>query len=54
VVCAALPAAKWLANKEPEKDKEEVEGLAAILCTLKTPRLVLISTIDVYKEHLKT
>lgn len=48
VVCAGLPAAKWIANKDPEADRQIVEGLATTLSSVSTAKFVLISTIDVY------
>lgn len=47
-IVAGLPAAKWLANKEPEKDRAIVESLAETLATVQTATFVLVSTIDVY------
>lgn len=48
LVCAGLPAAKWLANREPLDDFTNMAALAAVLDTLTVDRFVLISTIDVY------
>jgi len=50
VYCAGLPAAKWLANKEPEQDRATVATLASHLRKVRARRFVLISTIDVYAE----
>jgi nucleoside-diphosphate-sugar epimerase len=48
VVCAAAPAAKWIANSKPEADRENLDNLKRNLSGMKAERFVLISTIDVY------
>jgi hypothetical protein len=48
MVCAALPAAKWIANREPEADRAVLATLISALSGAKIGRFVLISTIDVY------
>jgi len=48
VVCAGLPAEKWRANKDPERDQSNIELLKGFLRTIKANRFILISTIDVY------
>lgn len=50
VVCAGMPAAKWLANKEPERDLETLERLWGALSQVRTKRLVVISTVDVFAQ----
>lgn len=50
VVCAAAPAKKWLANKEPEKDKAGIDRLCTALASMKCKRFVLISTVDVFRD----
>ena len=49
VVCG-LPAAKWLANKDPETDWRIVQELAALLSRCSAKQVVIISTIDVYAQ----
>jgi dTDP-4-dehydrorhamnose reductase len=49
IVCAGAPAAKWLANKEPEKDWANLQTLMDPLKETITARFVLISTVDVYR-----
>lgn len=49
LVCAGLPAAKWLANKDPQADWSNMAALAKVLATVRPARAVLISTIDVYQ-----
>ncbi len=48
VVCAGVSAIKWLANKEPVQDLENITSLITVLKTISANRFVLISTIDVY------
>lgn len=48
IICAGLPAAKWLANKDPEKDRANMIALADTLSRVRARRFVLISTVDVY------
>ncbi|MHB8814118.1 MAG: NAD-dependent epimerase/dehydratase family protein [Steroidobacteraceae bacterium] len=48
VVCAGLPAAKWIANREPEADRANMRLLCETLGTVTAEAFVLISTIDVY------
>ena len=49
VVCAAAPAQKWIANREPVADLQKIEGLIAHLKTIRCKTFVLISTVDVFK-----
>jgi hypothetical protein len=48
VVCAGVPAAKWLANAQPENDRNAIASIRDALDTTKIKELILISTIDVY------
>lgn len=48
VVCAGAPGAKWLANREPERDRESLTRLMGALRGLRCERFVLISTVDVF------
>ena len=50
VVCAGVPAVKWLANKEPEADRTSIATLTDTLATVQAREFVLISTIDVYLD----
>lgn len=52
VVCAGVSAVKWLANKEPEKDKAGIDRLVGCLDTIEADHFVLFSTIDVYPSPL--
>jgi nucleoside-diphosphate-sugar epimerase len=50
VICAGAPAQKWIANREPEADRKNIESLIACLGEVKCKHLVLISTVDVFKQ----
>lgn len=48
VVCAGVPAVKWLANQQPEEDRRKIAELEQVLQRVTAERFVLISTVDVY------
>lgn len=48
IVCSAVTAQKWQANKNPEADWAGITKLLDVLSTVAAKRFVLISTIDVY------
>ncbi|MBJ2289908.1 NAD(P)-dependent oxidoreductase [Pseudomonas sp. MF5691] len=50
VVCAGAPAQKWIANRDPELDRQKIEGLIAHLKTIQCKTFILISTVDVFKR----
>lgn len=50
LIYSGVPAQKFLANKEPEKDLEVIKGAIENIKKINPKKLVLISTIDVYKE----
>ncbi|MDD2685712.1 MAG: hypothetical protein PHY62_06105 [Gallionella sp.] len=50
VVCAGAPAQKWIANRDPEADREKIEGLIAHLKSMTCKTFILISTVDVFKN----
>ena len=52
LVCCGVSAVKWLANKEPEIDKQNIDALINVLETVTADRFFLISTIDVYPVTL--
>jgi len=52
VVCAGAPAAKWVANREPQPDWANLENLIENLRHVRTERFLLISTIDVYSTPI--
>lgn len=50
LVYSGVRAEKFLANKEPEKDMEIIENAIQNIKKINPAKLVLISTIDVYKN----
>jgi hypothetical protein len=52
VVCAGVSAVKWLANKEPARDRAAIQGLIKHLDTILAAHFILISTIDVYRKPI--
>lgn len=48
VVCAAAPAQKWIANRDPEADARNIDTLIGHLSGLSCSRFVLVSTVDVF------
>ena len=52
IVCAAASATKWIANKYPDKDRQEIKSLINTLNQVKCKRFILISTVDVFSSPL--
>ncbi len=52
VVCAGAPAQKWLANRDPENDRQKIDELIAHLRTIKCQTFILISTVDVFQRPI--
>lgn len=52
IVCTAAPAQKWLANREPLADRQNVDSLIAHLKTVTCQTFILISTVDVFKTPI--
>ncbi|HDI3228112.1 TPA: NAD(P)-dependent oxidoreductase [Vibrio cholerae] len=50
IVCAGAPAVKWLANKEPDSDKKNIENLIFHLSKIRAKKFILISTVDVFSS----
>jgi nucleoside-diphosphate-sugar epimerase len=50
VYCSGISAVKWKANKEPEQDITAINVLKENLVEIKTKKMVLISTIDVFSN----
>jgi len=50
VVCAAAPAQKWIANKKPDADRQNINALIENLKTIRAKKFVLISTVDVFSD----
>jgi dTDP-4-dehydrorhamnose reductase len=51
VICAAAPAAKWIADRDPHADLANIQKLAAELGAMHAKRFVLISTVDVFAHN---
>lgn len=52
LVCSGIPAEKWKANQEPEKDYKIVTELVDKILQVKIKKLILISTVDVYNNPI--
>lgn len=52
LVCAGAPAQKWIANRDPEADLENIMRLIGRLQSCRCKAIVLISTIDVFRSPL--
>jgi nucleoside-diphosphate-sugar epimerase len=50
IVCAGAPAQKWLANKEPENDLAQINGLIEQLASTRCKTFILISSVDVFGD----
>jgi dTDP-4-dehydrorhamnose reductase len=50
VVCAAAPAQKWIANREPDADLGNIERLVRSLREIRCHQFVLVSTVDVFVD----
>jgi nucleoside-diphosphate-sugar epimerase len=48
LVVSGMPAAKWIANREPDADRAALERLSAAVRSARANRVVVISTVDVY------
>jgi len=53
VVCAGAPAQKWIANRDPETDRQKIEGLIAHLKSIQCKTFILLSTVDVFKSPIE-
>ena len=49
LVCAAAPAQKWIANRDPLADRQNIDRLITHLKTVTCQTFILISTVDVFK-----
>lgn len=50
IFCAAAPAQKWIANRDPSADRRNIESLMTYLQTVTCKTFILISTVDVFKS----
>ena len=52
VICSAAPAQKWIANRDPQADRQNIDNLISHLKTVTCDTFVLISTVDVFKTPI--
>lgn len=52
VICAGAPAQKWIANRDPDADRRNIDGLIASLDSIECETFVLISTVDVFRRPI--
>lgn len=52
IICTAAPAQKWLANRDPVADRQNIDKLIGHLQTVSCNNFILISTVDVFKDSL--
>lgn len=52
VICSAAPAQKWMANRDPEKDFQNIKTLISHLEMVNCESFVLISTVDVFNQPI--
>lgn len=50
LVVSGAPAAKWVADRNPEADLARLEGLAGYLDQVAADRVILVSTVDVFAD----
>ena len=50
VVCSAAPAQKYLANKNPSSDLNNIKKLISHIRSIRCKTFILISTVDVFKN----
>lgn len=48
--CAGAPGKKWIADRAPDDDLDNLKRLAAIIEKVRVERFILISTIDVFAD----
>jgi nucleoside-diphosphate-sugar epimerase len=52
VVCAGVRAEKWIANKDPDADRQGIDRLVKSISSATARRAVLISSVDVFKSPI--
>ncbi len=50
LVCAGASSLKWFANAHPEEDRAAVHRLMQTLARVRAEKVILISTIEVYRD----
>lgn len=53
LVCAGAPAQKWIANRDPETDRQRIDSLIDHLRSVRCKTFVLVSTVDVFKSPIR-
>ena len=53
LVVSAMPAVKWLANREPDRDRASLDRLLGELAQVQAQRVIVISTVDVYPRPIE-
>jgi nucleoside-diphosphate-sugar epimerase len=48
LICSGVSGTKWIANREPEKDRAAIASLLDQLKKCTADKVILISTVDVY------
>ena len=51
VLCAGTSSKRWIANKDPKKDLQNIKKLTSLLMGVKTKMFILISSIEIYGEN---
>lgn len=52
IVCCAPNAEKWIANKNPDKDLNNIKKLIKNLKSVKSKKFILLSTVDVFYKPI--
>jgi nucleoside-diphosphate-sugar epimerase len=52
LVVSGMPAAKWIANREPDADRAVLDRLWGCLRTVHADTVVVMSTVDVYPNPI--
>lgn len=52
LVCSAAPAQKWIANKDPDGDLQNIRRLIRSLSEIHAETAILVSTVDVFSEPI--
>jgi nucleoside-diphosphate-sugar epimerase len=50
LVCSGMPAAKWIANRDPAGDRATLDRLTGCLRQSEAETAVVVSTVDVYLD----
>ncbi len=50
IICCGMPAAKWIANRDPVADRAVLDRLLGCLKQAQAKQVIVISTVDVYPQ----